>query len=288
MAQQDELPDANTSPDHYVPGEELFETEVACQDQFGLENVEGFSFLDPDWKEDINIDKLEIVADIGTLSYERPESVCGSDDRVKIKDTTATPYRFICKLFIEAANGRNYIGSGFFIGPRCVITSGHVVHSNGGWAKSITVVPGMNGSTAPFGKQVSRRFFSVKGWTQKKDPNYDHAAIILPDNTLYNRVRGFFGYRQENGLPMLNNSGYPRDKTPSTEQWYNAGRATKNTTHRFEYMLDTYGGQSGSPTWLGGASGRVAVGVHGYGGCPNKCIRAQGYVLQRWGEWRQK
>ncbi len=284
---ENELPEASIEADAYSPLDEQYETSAEGLDDWGLENVPNFTLRDDDWSEDIDMDAMNIVGDIAYLSYETAESVCGKDDRVKISNTTTAPYRYICKLFIKAANGQNYIGSGFFISPRCVITSGHVVHGGSGWAKSIRVVPAMNGRQAPFGSQASSRFFSVVGWTKNKNPNYDHGAIILPDNTLFNRVRGYFGYRQENGLPMLNNSGYPGDKNPSTEQWYNAGRATKKTPFRFEYMLDTYGGQSGSPTWVGGGAG-TAVGVHGYGGCPNKCIRAQGYVLQRWAEWRSK
>ncbi len=244
-------------------------------------------FHDPEWEETIDVDGLDLNGPAAGLSYTQPETVCGRDDRAKITNTTSAPYKFICKLFITAANGRNYIGSGFFIGPRCIITSGHCVHSNGGWARSIRVVPGMNGRVAPFGSLTSNRFNSVTGWTRDKDPNYDHGAVILPNNSLYNRVRGHFGVRQANGLPLLNNSGYPGDKNPSTEQWYNAGRATQNTGLMFKYMIDTAGGQSGSPVWTGSGSSGLVAGVHGYGGCPNKAVRAQGYVLQRWSEWKR-
>lgn len=252
-----------------------------------IEPVENFAPKETEWSFEIKNEFLNLPT-IGSYVFDTPESVCGDDDRTKISNTLVAPWKYICKMIIVASNGGRYIGSGFFIGPRCIITSGHVVHDGTtGWARSIEVIPGLNGRMAPFGSVTSSKFISVKGWTRKKDPNYDHGAVILPDDTLYNRVNGCFGYREEPGLPILNNSGYPGDKRPSTHQWFNAGIATNNTGFRFEYMLDTAGGQSGSPTWINQEGKKYVVGVHGYGGCPNKCIRAQGYVLQKWGAWKK-
>jgi V8-like Glu-specific endopeptidase len=289
MTQQiDEQPETNDSNYSYTPTNDDFQTIVEGVDDSGLENIDTYRFHDLDWDKDIDFDALNIQGDVSSLSYTSPETVCGRDDRVKMSNTTSAPYKFICKLLIKAADGLNYIGTGFFIGPRCIITSGHCVHSSAGWAREIRVIPGMNGGNAPFGSETSSHLYSVTGWVKNKNSDYDHGAIILPNNNLYNRVRGYFGYRQENGLPLLNNSGYPGDKNPTTEQWYNAGRATRKTEFKFEYMIDTAGGQSGSPTWLKSGNSTYVVGVHGYGGCPNKCVRSQGYVLQRWAEWRQK
>jgi len=253
-----------------------------------VEQVPGFSFHDSRWAEELDEELANISTPISSLSFAAPETVCGRDDRVKIPNTTIAPFKFICKLYITAANGKKYIGSGFFISPRCVITSGHVVHSSEGWAKSIQIIPGLDGRTMPFGSATSSEFYSVAGWTSKQKTDYDHGAIILPDDTLYNRIRGYMGYRQANGLPILNNSGYPGDKNPSVNQWFNAGRATENTGFKFKYMLDTAGGQSGSPTYIKAGASSIAVGVHGYGGCPNASIRVQGYVIQRWTEWRTR
>ena len=74
------------------------------------------------------------------------ESICGEDDRVQIKAATAPPWRMIAKLLITVGDGGQYVGTGWFISPRTVMTAGHCVFSNrsGGWAKSIRVIPGMN------------------------------------------------------------------------------------------------------------------------------------------------
>ena len=283
-----EAPDWNTDELAYTAGNEIYSDGHDGENLDEIEQVPGFVFRDTEWTEKLDEKLAKVTTPISSLTFDTPETVCGNDDRVKITNTVKAPFKFICKLYITAANGKRYIGSGFFISPRCVITSGHVVHSAKGWAKNITVIPGLDGKRMPFGSATSTRFFSVKGWTEKKNSDYDHGAIILPDNTLYNRIRGYMGYRQVNGLPILNNSGYPGDKRPSVNQWFNAGRATENTGFKFKYMIDTAGGQSGSPTYVKVGTSNIAVGVHGYGGCPNASIRVQGHVLKRWAEWRTK
>lgn len=213
-----------------------------------------------------------------------PESVCGNDDRILINSQN-TPFRYICSLVITAQDGTSWIGSGFFIHQRCVITSGHCVFmkDNGGWAQKIQVIPGRDGNTAPFGSQISTNFRSVDGWVSDNNSDFDQGAIILPDNTLFNRIGGYFGYSELNTSTLLHNSGYPGDK-PAGTQWYNAGNLSKQTDYKLEYMLDTAGGQSGTATYIATGT-RSVVGVHGYGGCPNKAVRVRDYFFQRWPEW---
>lgn len=97
------------------------------------------------------------------------EVVIGTDDRKNITSTMQYPWRSICSLKIKAKDGTNWIGTGFLIGPRTVITAGHVVylHNHGGWAKSIEVIPGRNGSSNPYESCKSSHLHSVKGWTKK-------------------------------------------------------------------------------------------------------------------------
>ena len=74
------------------------------------------------------------------------ESILGDTDRRKqILETELTPWRMICALEIESQSGAAFVGTGWFAGPRTVITAGHCVFDPvelGGWAKKITVVPG--------------------------------------------------------------------------------------------------------------------------------------------------
>lgn len=218
-----------------------------------------------------------------------PESVCGRDDRVKVTATTAVPWRWICQLIITMPNGAGFRGTGWFIGPKCVMTAGHCVYSkaNGGWARRIEVIPGMNGAARPYGSSIGTNFRSVTGWTSSADPNFDYGCIVLP-NPLGNVV-GFFGFASLTNASlnnlMVNTSGYPGDK-PFGTQWFNAGRVTNVTARKIYYMVDTFGGQSGSPVWRFLNGQRQAVGIHAYGGCPNSATRIISPVYNNMLAWR--
>ena len=222
--------------------------------------------------------------------YPFPESVCGRDDRVRISPATAIPWRWVCQLLITMANGGTSRCTGWFIGPRCVMTAGHCVYSRGagGWARRIEVIPGMDGASRPYGSQVGTSFRSVTGWVNNGDPNYDYGAIILPDRTLGNRV-GWFGFASLTNASLsnllVNNSGYAGDK-PFGTQWFNAGRITNVTARKIYYMIDTFGGHSGSPVWRYLNGQRHAVGVHAYGGCPNSATRIVQAVFNNMMAWR--
>ncbi len=221
---------------------------------------------------------------------DEPESVCHNDDRVRITSTTAIPWRMICQLIITRKDGGKSRCTGWFIGPRTVMTAGHCVysHSAGGWAKSIEVIPGMNGSSRPFGSMTGTSFRSVKGWTKDRKPGHDYGCIILPSGSL-GRTVGWWGFSRLSDASLknllVNNSGYPGDKDFGT-QWFNAGRITRVTARRLFYMLDTAGGQSGCPTWRFKDGKRHVVGIHAYGGCPNKSTRITKSVFDNMKTWK--
>src|SRR5688572_18710199 len=73
----------------------------------------------------------------------RPKDVCGQDDRAEIPNTNDAPWRWICQLLMKFPKG-NYIGTGWLIGPRTVMTAGHCLYVSkaGGWTQNIEVIPG--------------------------------------------------------------------------------------------------------------------------------------------------
>ena len=256
-----------------------------------IESAAGFSSahaLGEGMPAEILTEELESLTTAHPPEYLQPESVCGRDDRVRISPATAVPWRWICQLIITMGSGGQSRCTGWFIGPRTVMTAGHCVFSGGAWARSIEVIPGLDGASRPFGSQVSTSFRSVTGWTNNSDPNYDYGAIILPNGNLGNTV-GYFGFAALSDASLqnllVNNSGYPGDK-PFGTQWFNAGRITNVTARKLYYMLDTAGGQSGSPTWRYLNGQRHAVGVHAYGGCPNSSTRIVQAVFNNMLAWR--
>lgn len=222
------------------------------------------------------------------------EVVIGPDDRVQIQATTNYPWRAICSLLITAGDGSRWIGTGWLISPRTVITAGHVVyiHRRGGWVRSIDVIPGRNGTNRPFGTCTSTAFRSVRGWTSGRKRDYDYGAIILPRSCPVGSRVGWFGFANLSNADLSNMtanlSGYPGDKPPGT-QWWHARRLTGVNARTVVYNIDTAGGQSGAPVWRLRNGTRHAVGIHTNGSLSgNSATRINGSVFNNLMTWRQE
>ena len=194
------------------------------------------------------------------------EVVVGDDDRTVVPDTRQSPWRFNCALRIKAKSGRNFVGTGWFIGPNTVATAGHCVfiHDHGGWAESVEVIPGLDGASRPFDSAVGTRFRSVDGWTEDRDSDFDYGVIIL-DEPLGRRT-GWYGFAALDESRLFstdaNISGYPADRERATRQFFHARKITRASRRKIFYEVDTFGGQSGSPVFLNLENERVAVGIH--------------------------
>lgn len=217
------------------------------------------------------------LRDIGEASFGPPpmtEAILGSDDRVRITGTTAYPWRAIASLLITARDNSQWIGTGWFVSPRTLITAGHCIFIKGsgvpgrdGWVKRVTVIPGRNGAAQPFGSAISTTFRSVTGWTANGNHEFDYGAIIIP--TPMGSTVGTFGYASYSDINLLgktvNVGGYPGDK-PAGTMWYHSNLATSLGPRKLYYLVDTMGGQSGAPVWRIVDGKRIAVAVHAYGG----------------------
>lgn len=240
----------------------------------------------------------EYQFDIGNASFGfGPETVHGMDDRTQINAprTSNYPWRVHCSLLIKAADNSNWIGTGWFISPNVLITAGHVVHIKGsgvegrdGWVNQIRVVPGRDGAIKPFGEALSTSFFSVRGWTENGDNEYDYGAIVLDEN-LGNRT-GWFGFGTYGDADLrqttANISGYPGDK-PSGTQWYAARRVDSVGPRKVFYDVDTAGGQSGSAVYRIKDGSRYGIAVHAYGGAVvNSGTRINRAVFDNMKSWK--
>lgn len=216
---------------------------------------------------------------IGEATYGPPapntESVQGTDNRIHVTTTGVYPWRVHASLLITANDGSKWIGTGWFNGPKSLITAGHVVyiHAPGtdrhGWVRSIEVMPGRNGSTLPYGKVTVPRsgLSSVLGWVNGPNHEYDYGALRLTNPLgLQTGWLGFGAFSDATlNASTLNMSGYPGDK-PSGTQWYHWSSVASLSPRKVYYTLDTAGGQSGSGVYIFRNGGRYAVAVHAYGG----------------------
>jgi len=222
----------------------------------------------------------------------RREAIIGTDDRVRVRETSSFPWRAICHLQIYTADGEDYGGTGWLIGPRTVITAGHCVflHTLGAWVERIVVSPARNGRDRPFSSSVSREFQSIRGWIINGQPEHDYGAIILPADQAVPEA-GHFGYSVSDTASLrrayLNVSGYPADREEAT-QWWSARSSRRVNETTIWYDADTAQGQSGAPVWrLDPRTGkRVVVGIHTNGAdSGNSATRITADVfanLERW------
>ncbi len=239
--------------------EEETETDTSLEEAGSYADVEGKEALDAYFAS-----YSELLPEAKMLT----EVIIGTDNRVRISPTTAFPWRAICALKITAKNGSRWIGTGWMVSPRTVITAGHCVymHDQGGWAKSIEVIPGLNDAARPFGSGTSTSFRSVVGWTSSKNRNYDYGAIILPAHSRLGDRTGYFGYGVKDDAylkaSVMNLSGYPGDKPGGNQQWFMALKPKSVSSRVITYDIDTMGGQSGAPVWLKVGNTRTCVGIH--------------------------
>jgi V8-like Glu-specific endopeptidase len=228
---------------------------------------------------------------------ERPhyvrESTIDADERVRIHATEAFPWRAICQLRIYSRLGGEFIGTGWMIGPRTVVTAGHCVYlpEIGGWADRIAVSPARNGNDRPFSSIMASKFHSVRGWTIDGLREHDYAVIQLPEDQAVPEI-GTLGYATCETPKLVggyvNIAGYPADKDDGTTLWWSARRSLAVDEQVITYDADTAAGQSGAPVWrLDPASGRrVVIGIHTNGArTGNSAVRINPKVLKNLRAW---
>ena len=239
------------------------------------EKVKGYKLPDEKQATEMSVSADENLRDIGEASFgATPRAIIGADDRVQIQTTASYPWRVHCSLRITARDGSQWIGTGWFCGPHTVVTAGHCVFiknsgvvGRDGWVRSITVIPGRNGASQPYGAVISTNFRTVTGWANSANHEYDYGAILLP--TPLGSTTGWLGIGAYSDATLMastaNISGYPGDK-PAGTQWYHARRVTSVGARKVYYDVDTVGGQSGSAVYRIADGARYAVAIHAYGG----------------------
>ncbi|MBK8255900.1 MAG: trypsin-like peptidase domain-containing protein [Polyangiaceae bacterium] len=235
------------------------------------------------------------VKDLDEVAFERePGKVFRKDDRQRVAEPVSPPYRHICALRIRAADGKDYVGTGFVISPRTVITAGHClyVHAHGSYAQHVTIIPALRGTRpGPYGEITSSSFDVHPGWLNDQNEAFDFGAIFLSGAGFTNC--GAMGFASLSDTLLIKKeltvSGYPRDCENGTWPYQHARRVKQLHSHFVRYQTDTWGGQSGSPVWTTHEGKRYAVAIHTSGGPAfNQAVRIIKPIFEQLLTWKKQ
>lgn len=204
-------------------------------------------------------------------------AIFGWDDRIPIGnyvDTAYYPWSAIVSIEVTFPNGMTGSGSGAMVGPNDVLTAGHVLFSpeNGGYATSVTVIPGRYGWYEPYGRtaaksiQVDETFVGERSFSEVAQ-NHDYGII-----TLNSDVGNVTGWLLTNYIAnpaalvgrVVESAGYPGDGVWNAEYMaYTSGSIDRATFTQLDFVddLDTYRGQSGSPVVISEGDYTYIIGV---------------------------
>lgn len=196
----------------------------------------------------------------------------GTDDRVRIVDTSLIPARSIGLLRIRPEDGEERFGTAWLIGPRTLATAAHnLLHPEAGPTKSLSVGLAFDGSAARGGwhKIVDNKFSPE--WRDGPSPDNpnDFAVIRIDDAQVGNKL-GWFGYANYEDAKFhdlaVNIFGFPLDVDAPLGMYGSKGRVVSLGERRLFYDCDAGGGMSGGPVAALFGERRIAVGIHVAGG----------------------
>nr|WP_106780860.1 trypsin-like serine protease [Lysinibacillus timonensis] len=200
-----------------------------------------------------------------------PFLVIGPDNRTRVADTTAYPFRTIGYLSLLFEDNTGASCTGTLIGTNKVLTNAHCTFNNrtGSPLVAALFIPGVGNNTAYYGGYAVTNVFVPESYDN--DVANDYSVFILDKNNNMDAGERV-GYLSIKRISSLLNQeigifGYPGDLINTNpdfgiHQYGMRGNVFEETTNVARYHIDTAGGQSGSA--LLNESNQV-VGIHSSG-----------------------
>ena len=176
------------------------------------------------------------------------DGIIGLDNRVRITNTTDSPYRNICYIEAYFKNNKVKKGSGTLVYSDVLLTSGHVIYDKelGGWAYHVKVTPAKNGKDSePLGSTYAMNLTSNEEWTVNGNHEWDWAILDLKKG--YNTWQSFGYY--DNYYNQLGTSvtaiGYPDEEGHYYYMYSDTNSISNVTEYWYMALCDFTKGESG-------------------------------------------
>ena len=200
------------------------------------------------------VHKVENLPDVSSLEIQDDEydisthHVIGIDNRVRITNTTDSPYRNVCYVEAKFPDGSTGFGSGVLVYFDVLLTCAHCVylHEHGGFATSIKIIPAMNGeNNTPLGTAYSLGANVGKEWVDNKDTNGDWAIVDLNKSFETWQLFGYYSNIYSQLGTSVTSIGYPRDDGFKGYMYADTNSIMNVTEYQYTVLCDMTGGQSG-------------------------------------------
>lgn len=182
-------------------------------------------------------------------------------------------YPFSAVVYITATFADGYVstGSGAVVGTNDILTASHVVYNAArGAATKVTVTPGYDNGSSPFGS-YSAKSWDYYNWDLNRDglvsvTEADQDVAILGFSERLTDKTGWFGMDTGYAQGAVHVTGYPGKYNDPVTRLARLTDDTgsgyeRNGVFNFNSDIEINPGNSGGPVWYQGAAGPYIVGV---------------------------
>lgn len=182
------------------------------------------------------------------------------DTRTRVRNVNDYPNCAVVEIVSTFPDGGVLRGSGAFIGPKGILTAGHVLYQKEhGIASSVTIYPG--GGLSNFSPIEKDELFISPDWLKSEKSDKDYAIITVAKSPNVGYWGSWYFAETSNLLKQdIYRLAFPGDKTRST--LWNSGTAHVGAADKniFTHEGYAYGGESGGPV-ISIEKGKI-IGLH--------------------------
>ncbi|MDX8045316.1 trypsin-like peptidase domain-containing protein [Gracilibacillus sp. S3-1-1] len=180
-----------------------------------------------------------------------------TDNRVRINNTTSSPYNAMAHIVYASSDGNWFTCSGTFLDSNTVLTAAHCVYDNyaNEYYQLWYVYPGADGANQPYGGYSSTDAYTTLGWMNSQAPQpgsiyfsdvqHDYAVIKVNSNHSHTLPVSSSSYRGDSILAH----GYPAELADANGYYLfrSEGAISDVTSDTLVHTSYITGGMSGGP-----------------------------------------